>query len=178
MPRVREIEAELVHADDVTGTVVIDGEAIETTPEHPFFSLERGFVPAAELRPGELVATASGEPGVVNSVAWTGGPAVMWNLTVGIDHTFFVGAGGWWVHNACKDAIRNDHLAGTTHPETGVPFDEGGFADFSTYRHPDVPDVKIVPGKTRGPTSRPLTRLLGSHLRQRTTPGTTTKTMA
>lgn len=98
---VRPISAVLRHDDPVTGTVVIDGESIETTPEHPFFSLDRGFVPAAELRLGELVATASGQPGTVSSVRWDGGPAEMWNLTVAVDHTFFVGDTGVWVHNAC-----------------------------------------------------------------------------
>ena len=86
----------------MTGTVVIDGEPIETTPEHPFFSVDRGFVPAEDLREGELVATASGVPGEVESVSWDGGPAEMWNLTVEVDHTFFVGERGVWVHNDCK----------------------------------------------------------------------------
>ena len=95
------VEAVLVHDDAVTGTVVIDGENVSTTPEHPFFSLDRGFVPAKDLRVGELVASESGDPGRVDAVVWDGGPQRMWNLTVATDHTFFVGHGGWWVHNAC-----------------------------------------------------------------------------
>jgi hypothetical protein len=51
--------------------------------------------------PGQLVATASGDPGTVDAVRWDGGPATIWNLTVDVDHTFFVGDGRWWVHNAC-----------------------------------------------------------------------------
>jgi len=39
--------------------------------------------------------------------------------------------------------IRNSHLANKAHPKTGVPFDEAGCPDFSAYRHPDVPDVRI-----------------------------------
>ena len=39
--------------------------------------------------------------------------------------------------------IRNAHLAGKTHPKTGVPFDKDGFPNFSAHRHPDVPDVRI-----------------------------------
>ena len=102
---VRDVVAVLVHADAVTGTVVIDGELIETTPEHPFFSLDRGFVPASELRPGELVAAVSGRAGAVESITWAGGAAVMYNLTVAVDHTFFVGEGQWWVHNACGNSL-------------------------------------------------------------------------
>jgi RHS repeat-associated protein len=98
---VRRIAAVLRHDDPITGTVTIDGEVIRTTPEHPFFTLDRGFVPAADLRTGELVATATGVPGAVTSVRWDGGPAEMWNLTVEVEHTFFVGDRGWWVHNEC-----------------------------------------------------------------------------
>lgn len=38
---------------------------------------------------------------------------------------------------------RNGHLAGSTHPVTGVPFDKNGYPDFSAHRHPSVPDVRI-----------------------------------
>jgi DNase/tRNase domain of colicin-like bacteriocin len=38
---------------------------------------------------------------------------------------------------------RNAHLAGHKHPVTGVPFDANGYPDFSAYRHPNVPDVRI-----------------------------------
>ncbi|XYH94645.1 RHS repeat-associated core domain-containing protein [Sorangium sp. So ce1128] len=38
---------------------------------------------------------------------------------------------------------RNAHLAGKTHPKTGVPFDKSGYPDFSAYRHPNIPDVRI-----------------------------------
>jgi hypothetical protein len=113
----RAVEAVLIHEDAITGTVVIDGQNVETTPEHPFFSLDRGFVPAAELRVGELVASEAGDPGRVDAVAWNGGPQRMWNLTVATDHTFFVGTGGWWVHNACK---LPDELAEGANAQTGV----------------------------------------------------------
>ncbi|WP_437955465.1 RHS repeat-associated core domain-containing protein [Sorangium sp. So ce119] len=39
--------------------------------------------------------------------------------------------------------VRNVHLAGKPHPKTGVPFDKSGYPDFSSYRHPNVADVRI-----------------------------------
>ena len=39
--------------------------------------------------------------------------------------------------------VRNAHLGGKTHPKTGVPFNAEGYPDFSGFRHPDVPDVRI-----------------------------------
>ncbi len=88
-----------VHDDPVTGYVVIDGEAIATTPGHPFFTLERGWVAASELRVGEHLPAATSGAGVVGSVSWLRGPDRMYDLTVDRAHTFFVGDGGWLVHN-------------------------------------------------------------------------------
>ena len=88
-----------VHRDEETGTVVVDGESIETTPKHPFFTLESGWVDAADLWPGAHLLEADGELGTVESVEFSVAPAVMYNLTVERAHTFFVGSGEWLVHN-------------------------------------------------------------------------------
>ena len=94
------------HDDPVTGYVVIDGEAISTTPGHPFFTLERGWVEASELRVGEHVPAATAGPGLVGSVTWRRGPDRMYDLTVDRAHTFFVGDGAWLVHNCGGSRLR------------------------------------------------------------------------
>ena len=88
-----------INADPETGTVVVGGETIETTPGHPFYTLEAGWLDAASLEPGMHVPSASGEPGEVSSVDFAARPAIMYNLTVEVAHTFFVGEGEWLVHN-------------------------------------------------------------------------------
>jgi hypothetical protein len=88
-----------INADPETGTVVVGGETIETTPGHPFYTLEAGWLDAADLEPGMHVPSASGEPGEVSSVDFAARPAIMYNLTVEVAHTFFVGEGEWLVHN-------------------------------------------------------------------------------
>jgi len=35
-------------------------------------------------------------------------------------------------------------LQNGVHPVTGAPFDAQGFPDFSAWRHPEVPDVRIT----------------------------------
>ncbi|WP_331462014.1 HNH endonuclease [Streptomyces sp. KMM 9044] len=45
--------------------------------------------------------------------------------------------------NGATPKVRNGKLAGGIHPNTGVPFDANGFPDFSAWRHPQVPDVRI-----------------------------------
>jgi len=88
-----------INADPVTGVVVIDGEPVETTPEHPFYTVEVGWLDAEDLVPGLHVPSADGTNGVVEAISWTAGPATMYNLTVEEAHTFFVGEGAWLVHN-------------------------------------------------------------------------------
>jgi hypothetical protein len=88
-----------LHEDPVTGWVEIDGGPINTTPNHPFFTVERGWVEAAELRLGDHVPSASGGSGLVTSITWDHAPAQMYDLTVDVAHTFFVGDAGWLVHN-------------------------------------------------------------------------------
>lgn len=55
-----------------------------------------------------------------------------------------------YMHQYDGVTIRNQGLAGSTHPTTGVPFDAYGFPDFSAHRHPDVPDVRIELTGSRG----------------------------
>lgn len=94
------ITAVWAHDDAVTGIVVIDGEAIATTPGHPFYTVERGWVQAADLRTGDHVSSLAGAVGSVSSVTWLRGPDRMFDVTVANAHTFSVGTGAWLVHNA------------------------------------------------------------------------------
>ena len=77
---------------------------ITTTVEHPFYVLLRGWVEAIDLRTGDQVRQLDGGYGAVQRVAVETAPQEMYNLTVAEAHTFFVGDGGWLVHNAdpCK----------------------------------------------------------------------------
>jgi hypothetical protein len=114
-----------INDDPVTGTVVIAGEAIETTPEHPFYTLEAGWLDAEDLAPGMHVPSASGEPGLVGSVAFTADPATMYNLTVEVAHTFFVGEGEWLVHNCGPGDLPKPRVSGRgiSHPRNGLDWE-------------------------------------------------------
>jgi hypothetical protein len=82
----------------------IGGRIIRTTGEHPFFVDDRGWVPAAELRIGELLRSHDGQWVPVEGVADSGHDEVVYNLRVADFHTYFVGAEDWgfsvWAHNA------------------------------------------------------------------------------
>jgi len=100
-----EVTATLAHLDTVLTELVINGEWIETTPEHPFYTEEKGWIPAGDLKSGMHIRQADGDYELVWfrwSIART---QVMYNLTVDTAHTFFVGDSQWLVHNSCGDRI-------------------------------------------------------------------------
>jgi hypothetical protein len=105
------VKVHLTLEDPATGAT----EVIETTPEHPFHVPLRGFVPAGSLKPDDAVSRAdAGSSSVVRLISDQSGtlevlrvknltfdnqPFLAYNLEVGEDHTFFVGAIRAWVHN-------------------------------------------------------------------------------
>lgn len=90
--------AVLVHEDPIILFLTIDGEVVETTPDHPFYT-EQGWVEAGELWVGAAVYTAGGDYGHVQALQLAPIPQPMYDLTVATTHTFFVGVGQWLVHN-------------------------------------------------------------------------------
>ena len=99
------VTAVLVHEDPVIEYLTIDGEQLQTTPEHPFYTQEAGWewVDGGSLWRGAHVRKADGRYGVVQAVEMVQQPQVMYNLTVAEAHTFFVGDGQWLVHNHCGE---------------------------------------------------------------------------
>lgn len=97
------ISAIWMHEDPLVLYLVIDGELIETTPDHPFYTMDGEWVAAGELQPGDKIRQADGSYGTVEAVQFVYQLQPMYNLTVADAHTFFVGDGRWLVHNSCLD---------------------------------------------------------------------------
>jgi len=87
--------------------VVIGGQRLIATDEHPVFTAERGWVAASELRRGEHVIDADGEAIVVEAVLDLERTTWVYNLTVEGLHTYYAGADPVLVHNA-----KNPNLQG------------------------------------------------------------------
>jgi hypothetical protein len=96
------------HTDAVVTEVILSGEWIETTPEHPFYVDGKGWVEAEDLKIGDEVRQADGTTGVVWLKWNVYKTQEMYNLTVDTAHTFFVGEGQWLVHNACDFGLQSD----------------------------------------------------------------------
>jgi len=96
------VTAVLAHNDPIIEYLMIDGEKIDTTPEHPFYTLVFGWLHAGELQAGIHVRKANGGYGTVQAVQLVRRTQPMYNLTVAQAHTFFVGEQQWLVHNQCE----------------------------------------------------------------------------
>jgi len=96
-----DVTAVLVYEDKTLTKLIVNGEYIETTPEHPFYTEEEGWTPAGELETGMHVRQSDGTDGLVWFAWEVSQTETMYNLTVDTAHTFFVGEGQWLVHNAC-----------------------------------------------------------------------------
>lgn len=99
------------HIDHEVVLVTINGELIETTPEHPFYTTERGWVNAADLTVGDHVRDLDGSAGEITAVERVIRTQPMYNLTVDQAHTFFVGDGRWLVHNSGGECFFNQKSA-------------------------------------------------------------------
>ena len=121
----RPVTAVMVHDDPVKVHLTVETseqklETIETTPEHPFYIAGKGFLRADALKPDMFVSRfAPNQPILhltshradhtgflrVKAVTLEKRTFKAWNLTVGKDHTFYVGQSKLWVHNDCFDKL-------------------------------------------------------------------------
>ena len=98
-----EVTHTISHTDEVIIHLYIDGELIETTPEHPFYNDSGEWIDAEDLEVGEEILSLDGDYGIVEKVVVIeDANQPMYNLTVDEAHTFFIGEGDWLVHNTNK----------------------------------------------------------------------------
>lgn len=93
---------ELIH-------VFVNGEAVTTTPTHPFYSPVKGWTDATHLRAGDILVLVNGEYVVVEKVQHEilETPIAVFNFQVQDYHTYYVSDVGVLVHNACKPTSQN-----------------------------------------------------------------------
>ncbi|MHB8598471.1 MAG: RHS repeat-associated core domain-containing protein [Ktedonobacteraceae bacterium] len=137
------------HSTIVTKT----SEVVHTNQKHPFFTLERGFVPVAQLHLGMHVLRADGNVGVVTGWKVVPGTKAMYNLTVAQDHTFTVGVGQWVVHNT---AGLSGDCGGTGGDGSGMSRSISDTSDLDTSLPQQLQDDGVIQSGGRSGGSRPL----------------------
>jgi hypothetical protein len=96
----------------------IGGQLLRPTGEHEFYAFGRGWTPAMELKPGELICCNDNRWLQVDSIEQSKEVTTVYNVEVADCHTYFVGAPDeWgfavWVHNsACVNIVQDEE--GTT----------------------------------------------------------------
>ncbi|MCG8424650.1 MAG: Hint domain-containing protein, partial [Proteobacteria bacterium] len=99
-------------------------ELLETTAEHPFWVVDRGWVDVADLGVGDELLDASGGALTVSRIVATGRTETVHNIEVEGYHTYFVGELKTWVHNKAAlnpKILKQIEKAGL--PQTGdIPF--------------------------------------------------------
>ncbi|MFY7700479.1 MAG: polymorphic toxin-type HINT domain-containing protein, partial [Burkholderiaceae bacterium] len=108
----KRVEEKFVRTS-VVMELVVHGQSIKTTAEHPFYVPAQGkFVAAGELQVGEQLVGHDGKLVEIESIGSTGEVTTVYNLRVADFHTYFVGGGLWgfdvWVHNAAYKLATTD----------------------------------------------------------------------
>lgn len=93
---------------DATVEVILEGETIETTAEHPFFTKE-GWKVAADLTEADELRNMKGDWQGVKAQNFLYEKRKVFNFEVEGWHTYFVGILAWLVHNArpCLSQIKH-----------------------------------------------------------------------
>ena len=104
----KKVEHVFVHEDTVTD-LVIDGQVISTTEDHPFWSAtDQRFERADQLAEGEKVLGADGRVLTVSGLELgTTRTTTAYNLSVEGIHTYHVGGAEILVHNNCINWAAN-----------------------------------------------------------------------
>lgn len=92
--------------------LTINGEYIETTYNHPFYSpIYNCWVEAGSLVDGDYVLDSNGNCQVVQAVKINNYdyPVIVYNFTVENNHTYYVGENEVLVHNKCATEMRKEY---------------------------------------------------------------------
>lgn len=108
------VEETFVNESDELIHIEVGNERISTTPNHPFYVPQKGFVKAIDLRAGDVLWTVNGEYVIVEQIQHEilESPVKVFNFRVSENHTYFVGNSRIGVHNAeCSEQIINPNEA-------------------------------------------------------------------
>ena len=106
---VKKVKKIFVREKDSVVRLSINGEAIETTNEHPFYVQGHGWTNASELKVGDKVRLEDGTAGTVEKAKHVALdiPVTVYNFEVEDFHTYYVSEQKVLVHNTCAATEKN-----------------------------------------------------------------------
>jgi hypothetical protein len=140
------VTATMIHDDfDLMGIVVKTSTGtgtISATDLHPFWDATKNSWTVAEnLVPGDELQTSNGSLAIVVSTQQLAGNRLMWDLTVSVDHDFYVSVGAGsqtavLVHNCLNASARALQHIQDTHFEDGPDFNPATKGMFTSDEDP------------------------------------------
>jgi hypothetical protein len=79
--------------------LMVAGELIQVTAEHPFFVEGKGWIKVSELMPGDKLKTSAQGSEVIESINKISGKVTVYNIEVDGNHNYFVTDKKILVHN-------------------------------------------------------------------------------
>lgn len=100
--------------------IIVNGEEIITTVDHPFYVKDKGFINAVELKVGDELLDSNGNILLIEdyTVELTNEPVKVYNFQVEDFHTYHVSELGILVHNAGDDYKRPSNYRKGTRDKT------------------------------------------------------------
>ena len=120
-PVTATVTATFTHRDVDALRITTDRGELVATAAHPLYAQGRGFVPAGDLRPGDVLRDADGPAARVIRVRPAGRARTVHNIEVDTTHAYYVATttGTWTLaHNGCT---WDDAAGGWVDTETGKP---------------------------------------------------------
>ncbi|WP_421941941.1 polymorphic toxin-type HINT domain-containing protein [Pedobacter sp.] len=104
----KTVTATMQREVDATVEITLEGETIETTAEHPFYT-RNGWKDAADLTETDELRTKDGDWQSIKKHEFSYEKRKVFNFEVAGWHTYFVGILAWLVHNArpCLSQIKH-----------------------------------------------------------------------
>lgn len=109
----KKVKKIFVREKDSVVRLSINGEAIETTNEHPFYVEGHGWTNASDLKVGDKVRLEDGTTGTVEKAKHVAldNPVTVYNFEVEDFHTYYVSEQKVLVHNTCAATAKNTQVA-------------------------------------------------------------------
>ena len=109
----KKVNKIFVREKDSVVRLSINGEAIETTNEHPFYVEGHGWTNASDLKAGDKVRLEDGTAGTVEKAkhAALDTSVTVYNFEVEDFHTYYVSEQKVLVHNTCVATAKNTQVA-------------------------------------------------------------------
>lgn len=147
----KAVTATMEREVDATVEITLEGETIETTAEHPFYT-RKGWKDAADLTTDDELKTKEGEWKFIKKHEFAYEKRKVFNFEVEGWHTYFVGILAWLVHNAhaCLTSLAKAGVQYAKNILNGQLFDKA-MREAYTYAQVHLANGKIldalIPGK-------------------------------